>query len=210
MRPVPGTEIEAFRREPAQYQAMKTLLDGVNTTRAALAKGDYAGAPQYGRWGSVFVSPQAMRDGVSAPTWGTFASTFIMPTFVPVNSLHGMVEVPESYRAGGIFLPTVHFSFNFAAPAAGNTFQWGLQAMSGGPFAVLRTGTTALATYTASGNDDRRLCSVKIPLAPMALEAGSLVIFEVMLSAKVSAVSPVLLGVSWAYQKQDFGRSARP
>lgn len=198
--------IEAFRKEPKQYQALKSLLDGVNEGRAALTAGTYAENPQYGRWGTVWVGAHGMRDGLTPPVWGSVAAGYL-PGFGAGAAMHGTFEVPESYTGGTLALTLL---FMFAVPpTAGDVRTWVVSVSAAHPGGSV-TGTTFLVSdYTCRAGDDESLCSVRLPVPDLSFRSGVIVSFQVARSGGATP-EPYLLGASWAFQKQRFGLEAMP
>lgn len=198
--------IEAFRKEPKQYQALKAIVDGINAVRAALGDGTYAENPQYGKWGTVFVGAHAMRAGSVAPVW---ASTMAgdLPGFGAGAWMSGVLEVPESYVAGSL---TAKVLFTFASPpTAGTTRTWGLLFAITTPGGAITGTTTLAADYSCRAGDAESTCAVRIPITDAGLRPGAIISFRVSRSDGATPI-PYLIGVSWAYRKQRFGLEERP
>lgn len=208
MKPFPATGIEAFRREPRQYQALREITDAVNEGREALEKGTYAPAPQYGKWGSVWCPATGMRDGSAPPTWGPVAPGYL-PTFGAGHFLSGVMEVPESFVTGGRLVPTVVFTF--AGPTtAGDVVTWALLVTAANPNGEF-TGTTIVsASYTNLAGDHLACRALRMPYTIPALEPLALVSYRIYRSGAGAAVDPTLLGVRWAYAKKKFGVEVEP
>lgn len=198
--------IEAFRKEPKQYQALKAIVDGINEERTSLREGTYAENPQYGKWGTVWVGVHAMRDGLTAPAWASVSAGYL-PGFGAGASMHGTFEVPETFTGGAL---TAKVLFTFAvAPTVGDVRTWALAFSVAHPGGQV-TGTTFLfADYTCRAGDDESTCSVRMPFPTLNLQPGAVVSFQVTRSGGATP-EPYLVGVSWAYQKQRFGLEERP
>lgn len=208
MNQVTATSIEAFRKDPQVYRALKDLLDGINETRRALEKGTYSAAAQYGKWGTIWCSALALRPGASSPTFSA-GHTGYLPGFAAGNYVQGTVELPESFVAGDEFFPSLFFTLE-GAPVAGNTFTWELRATVGrrdGNFPDL---SYYSATYTANGGEQYRNIRVRFPFPRRSEPAGSVLSFQVALAAATSAQTPYLVGVSWAHRKNLIGLEDEP
>jgi len=206
MRALIVPAVEAFRRDPKQYQALKALLDGINEERAALGAGTYTENPQYGKWGTVWVGAHQMRDGLTAPVWGSTPGGYL-PGFGAGAAMHGTFEVPESFTGGTL---TAKLLFIFAAaPTPGDVRTWVLSFSVAHPGGAV-TGTMFLsADYACRAGDDESTCSVRLPFPDVGLRTGSIISFQVARSGAATP-QPYLIGVSWAYRKQRFGLEDRP
>ncbi len=206
MRALIVPAVEAFRRDPKQYQALKALLDGINEERAALGAGTYTENPQYGKWGTVWVASHQMRDGFTGPVWGSTPAGYL-PGFLAGSELDSSIEVPAEYDGGPL---GVKLFFTFAtAPTPGDTRTWALVSQVAHPGGAI-TGTTILAAdYACRAGDDESTCSVRMPFPDLGLRSGAIILFRVIRSEGATP-DPYLIGVSWAYRKQRFGLEDRP
>lgn len=209
MRPTVGSEIEALRRDPKLYQAVKALLDSSNGIREALEKGDYVADPQYGRWGSVSCPSWAMVPGSVAPPF-LYALGVYTPRFRVADSMSGGLEVPTDLLEGGRFFPSLRVTFEDAI-TPGDVVTWNLivnAAPAGGMFAASAWSSTILQTCAAA--DYRRACILTFPSCPLELRPFGQVIYTVTRLGAATAANPYLHGLSFSYQKGPFGLEAQP
>lgn len=209
MKPVPSTIIEAFRRDPAQYQAVKGLLDAENETRRALEAGTYAARPQYGLWDVLDVPAWSMRAGTVAPTNANFQG-IASPQFAATASLHGGACLPGTVLDGSSLWAELHFGFP-TAPTAGQNVLW-LFSLTAAPRGGAFRGTTSLfsATYVIAPQDTSRDCVFRVPAPEYGVGPLWRLAFSVQRGADTSGVAPVLLGVSFLFQKGRIGVEAQP
>jgi len=208
MQPLTGTAIEKLRGERNVYDALKVLLVGENETREALEKGTYAPNPSYGRWGTVWTSVTAMRDGVPAPTWANIA-VGRLPGFVGGDVMQGVVEVPEGYVEDGEWYGEAVFTFA-AATTAGEVFTWALQMTEAGPQEQFFATLLITTSYATGAGDDSRQCVARFPAPAQKMNPLTLISFRIYRSGGATSVDPYLLGVRWVYQKQKFGLEEEP
>lgn len=209
MKPITAPGVEALRRDPKLYQAARELMDGINGTRKGLERGDYAASPQYGRWGTVWCGVTSMRDVAGwPPTWAS-ASAGYLPRFASNATMSGTVEVPESFRGGEAFVPTLVFTFD-TTPTGGDVYTWYLSVSYASALSRFPSVFSIVASHTADQGDSRRHCRLRMPLQKLELAPGAVVTFSLQRGATTTAVDPYVLGVSWAFQKQTFGQEDQP
>jgi hypothetical protein len=209
MRPLPGTEIEAFRRDPKQYQAVKMLLDGANDTRDALERGNYVGDPQYGRWGSVSCPSWAMVPGSVAPPF-LYCMGVYSPRFRVNDSMSGGLEVPADLISGGRLYPALRVTFEDTL-TAGELVTWTLLvnvAPRGGVYAAAAWSSTIVQTIALA--DYRRDCILTFPSIAMDFQPLGQVVFSINRVGAATSANPYLFGASFSYQKGPFGLEAQP
>lgn len=209
MKPVPATAIEAFRRDPRQYESAKTLLDAINGARTALEVGTYAEHTQYRKWGSIFVPSWGMEPGSSAPVSADFTRVRV-PQFVPGDSLGAGVEIPPDFLPAGGLRPSLHFSFD-TATGGGDVVTWSIEVNVGPRGSVFPAASwTYEKAYRVLDADLYRECVLKLPLITLPIAPYSLLIFTVQRQAGATTADPFFFGTSFAYQKGPFGSEAEP
>lgn len=208
MQPLTATAIEKLRGDRNVYDALKVLLAGENETREALEKGTYATNPFYGKWGTVWTSVTAMRDGVPAPTW---ANTAVgrLPGFVSGDVMQGIVEVPEGYVEDGEWYGEAVFTFA-AATTDGEAFTWVLQMTEAGPKEQFFSTLLITTHFTTGVGDDARQCVARFPAPAQKMKPLTLISFRIYRSGAATSVNPYLLGVRFIYQKKKFGLEEEP
>ncbi|MBI4872711.1 MAG: hypothetical protein HY814_14225 [Candidatus Riflebacteria bacterium] len=209
MKPVPGTAIEAFRRDRRQYESAKVLLDAINGTRRALEIGDYAESPQYGRWDVFSLAPHSMWPGPYVPTWGTFRN-IMMPLMVANSSMHGGFVLPMSFDPDGGLWPALRFTFA-VAPTVGEVVDWTVEMNTARRDGVFLATSMALApAYSIVAADLSLNRTLRLPGFPPGIGPGDTVLVKVGRGSAALTVNPILVSVDFAFRRGAFGAKDAP